>query len=181
MHDMRTHYTPLPQDDAPAEKPLAIPAKSSVVMRWSIIVILLCTTIDILLVFSVLFYGSHDIFFFGRADLASPLEMPSTYISFDLLYDGTVQRNYSHSPIVNIPRSTSQVSSLKPSEVFLPSPKSRLTVYESDPRNNRRLWVSSNTSTIVQFRVMDYGMEKCSLALSVPAAGEADVVVSQLK
>ncbi|KAI0056930.1 hypothetical protein BV25DRAFT_1995275 [Artomyces pyxidatus] len=182
--NMRTDYTPISQDDGMVEKQPATPAKTSAIVRWSTLIILLCTAVDVLLVFTLLFHGKADIFFSAPADPASPsaLEMPSTYISFDLLYDGTVQRNHTMPPIVNLPRTINQVSSLQPSTVFPQWPESWLTVYGIVPINNRRLWVSSDISTIVQFRVLDYGMENCSLALTIPAAGhgEAHLAVSEL-
>jgi len=52
-----------------------------------------------------------------------------------------------------------------------------LAPYGSVPYNDRRLLVDPETSTFVQFRALDYGMENCSLALGIPSFDDDSVAV----
>ncbi|KAI0056951.1 hypothetical protein BV25DRAFT_1920588 [Artomyces pyxidatus] len=177
----RAKYAPLPQDDETIEKPAE--SKTYALIRWSTIVLLLCTVVDVFLVLSLVLRSDREVFSSTPASPTSALEMPNMYINFDKLYNGTIQENRTFPPIVNIPRGMSQVSSAQPNKVFPQWPESWLTIYGSVPINSRRLWVSPEVSTIVQFRVMDYGMENCSLVLTIPPAAEngTDILVSDLR
>lgn len=101
-----------------------------------------------------------------------------------------------HEPIVNLPRAWAQVSRAEPEKVFEMWPESWMSEHGLIPNDDRRFWVTPKVgaftfllvwrhdwitsphgtgfffgqiSTISQFRVIDYGMENCSITVAIPA------------
>ncbi|KAI0056934.1 hypothetical protein BV25DRAFT_1920577 [Artomyces pyxidatus] len=178
-----TRYTLLRQDAEMIERPTDGIENTYRLFRYSTIVLLACAVLNVFLVLALFSHNNGEGVYSSPASHTSAVEMPSMYINFDTLYNGTIREDRTFPPIVNIPRGMSQVSSVQPTKVFPQWPESWLTIYGSVPINSRRLWVSPEVSTIVQFRAMDYGMENCSLALTIPPPEEdsADVIVSELR
>ena len=129
------------------------------------------------------------------------LEAPSTYINFDLLYNNGTKTNSKFPPIQGLPRALAQVSSAEPDKVFPQWPVSYLAAWGTVPYNDRRLLVEpevsetlrisaliwhpvlkpqTQMSTFVQFRVLDYGMENCSLALRIPEFGSEAMEIARV-
>ncbi|KAK7052917.1 hypothetical protein VNI00_004237 [Paramarasmius palmivorus] len=103
----------------------------------------------------------------------SKLELRSTYIGFERLYNKTMSIPM-HTPITNWPRHLSVVSSVSPT---VPKPQGRR--YHLDPNGymseyEYRVTINTKTSTIAQFRVMDWGMEDCRLVIAPPAANDTN-------
>ncbi|KAE9393406.1 hypothetical protein BT96DRAFT_226005 [Gymnopus androsaceus JB14] len=90
-----------------------------------------------------------------------------TYIGFDKLYANQSRASVSH-PIINLPRASIQVFSTKPKELISQPYNTIMTDNGLVPVYSSRLYVSSQISTLVQFRTIDYGMEDCSLTVTVP-------------
>ncbi|KAK0492297.1 hypothetical protein EDD18DRAFT_1079834 [Armillaria luteobubalina] len=91
---------------------------------------------------------------------------PSQYIHLDSVFRNNHDRNASHhTPIINFPDIVAQIEAHSPRRLVQEDTSRQWrtnlgTVFPDD----RHLI----TSTILQFFHLDYGMEYCSLALSIP-------------
>jgi len=97
------------------------------------------------------------------------LRRPSTYYNLSRLVDEVSEPQY------NFPLVLAQVSSVQPDKVFFGDPHA----YDSfrgyiSPRETELL-VTSDVSTIVQFRMHSYGVERCVFVVSVPTANNVSV------
>jgi len=138
------------------------------ILRLGFFVIATCTVLDCLLFLALgCRYANSVLFPVHPANL----ETASTYINFDLLYRNGTKTSFLFPPIRALPRALAQVSSREPDRVYPQWPTSFLAPYGRVPQNDRRLLVDPEISTYVQFRVLDYGMENCSLALRIPEYG----------
>ncbi|KAF9476012.1 hypothetical protein BDN70DRAFT_863897 [Pholiota conissans] len=100
------------------------------------------------------------------------LEFKNPYVGLDALY-GSQKINASHyAPLVNEPRLAVQVSPAYPNKVFPIDAHRWLSDFGLLSPPDRRFKVSNNKEapvhTIVQFNVLDYGMEYCSLIIRLP-------------
>jgi len=87
----------------------------------------------------------------ANRDSRRGLRRPSTYIGFD-----SIERSASWplpGRIANHPRTMQRVSASEPDRVF---------------PQDRHVLVSSQTSMLVQFRVRDYDMERCTVGIWIP-------------
>lgn len=146
-------------------------------VRIAVIIIALCTIVDVLLVLSlgIQYYKSRAI---SPDDDWENLELRSSYVNLDQLYSQSNFKSSKHAPIINHARAFVQISSTEPDKVF---PPYRNLIQLDDgfvPPNERRLLMTPQTSTVAQFRAMDYGMELCSLAVVIPAQNETEKMLS---
>ncbi|KAH9054102.1 hypothetical protein EDB87DRAFT_1689658 [Lactarius vividus] len=195
MSNTRGEYTSLPQDEdeghpTPTEPvpqdrsqgdtdhdPVPIPANrphgdgkqphsvslSQRLIRWSLLFIVTCTVIDAMALAYIALLSAKNALSPQSSDCAAaapdeePLELRSSYINFDRIYgEGSTLRPAQHAPII-----------------ITRNPGGGMTINGYVPLDARRLWVTDDVSTVVQFRAIDYGMENCSLALALtPAAAE---------
>ncbi|KAI0370740.1 hypothetical protein BV20DRAFT_943374 [Pilatotrama ljubarskyi] len=105
----------------------------------------------------------------GVADL----EYASPYYGLAELYSsGTINASRIE-PILNTPRVVTQVFFDRPDEV---APIGEHDVFQKAfgtlSPHEKHLRVSPTTSTIAQFRTVDFGMEECSLVLRLPGPGD---------
>uniref|UniRef100_A0A8H7Y8W4 Ubiquitin 3 binding protein But2 C-terminal domain-containing protein n=1 Tax=Psilocybe cubensis TaxID=181762 RepID=A0A8H7Y8W4_PSICU len=101
----------------------------------------------------------------------------STYIGLDRLYSNATAFKI-YPPIRNQARRFFQISSAYP-ERQLAEESPRIagpTGFIPSARGFYQLLVSSEISTIVEFRVIDYGMENCNLSLNIPSNNATDQV-----
>lgn len=101
------------------------------------------------------------------------LEFRNPYIGLNELYSSEEARPSKYDRIVNLPRLAAHVSWVEP-DLVMPFDVHRWLTdfgYVSPP--DRQLQVSSAVHSILQFGVMDYGMERCSLAIRLPSRGDA--------
>ncbi|KAF7290732.1 hypothetical protein MIND_01313900 [Mycena indigotica] len=103
----------------------------------------------------------------------SPLKLvyPNPYIGLDsaVLPSGLPPAK----PILNWPLLIAQVNRSDPHTVYLQNPKwdsSFGMIYDEQ----REFEVSTDVSTILQFRTLDFGMTRCVLTLEIPSAANAD-------
>ncbi|CCL98325.1 uncharacterized protein FIBRA_00319 [Fibroporia radiculosa] len=101
----------------------------------------------------------------GQPSYRQALRRPNPYVNLDkILQNG----NYTFPPIINFPPLALQISTSdyqrKMSEDHRQWRSSQGTVYPDD----RHVIVSPDTSTIIQFRNLDYAMERCILTVSLP-------------
>ncbi|EPS93648.1 hypothetical protein FOMPIDRAFT_1026461 [Fomitopsis schrenkii] len=145
------------------------PEPKSTLSQWTTVALLLFVVVDLLAylyVFSSIF---HNI------SAPSPeLEFRTPYRGLDDLYGSGEANSSKHDPIENVPRVAAIVNSEHPDKVYPQDEHRRLTAYGTVTPLDRHLRVSSTYHTILQFRVMDYGMERCALALRLPSNEDGD-------
>ncbi|EIN05096.1 hypothetical protein PUNSTDRAFT_137782 [Punctularia strigosozonata HHB-11173 SS5] len=100
------------------------------------------------------------------------LRRPSQYIGLDKV-NRTVPGVVPPDPLVNHPPTLTQVSRKQPTKVFSNHPRRFYShiggmIYPED----RRFLVTDDVHSIAQFRVLDFGMELCSIVIAVPAVHE---------
>ncbi|KAN0129158.1 hypothetical protein V8E53_013029 [Lactarius tabidus] len=180
----RRNYQPLPQDkseehinDAERWDPIVRSSRVKTLLLFGFVTIALCTAIDSVLLISLGLRYTRSVWY--PTDPAQ-LETPSTYINFDLLYRNGTKTSSKFPPIQGLPRALAQISSAEPDKVFPQWPVSYMAAYGTVPYNDRRLLVGPEISTFVQFRVLDYGMENCSLALHIPEFGSDAMEIARV-
>lgn len=153
-------------------------------IRWSLLFIVTCTVIDAMALAYIALLSAKNALSPQSGDCAAaapeeePLELRSSYINFDRIYgEGSTLRPAPHAPIVNHVLALAHVSRGRPHAVVTRNPGGGMTINGYVPLDARRLWVTDDVSTVVQFRAIDYGMENCSLALAPSAEGAAGVDV----
>ncbi|KAE9394588.1 hypothetical protein BT96DRAFT_998393 [Gymnopus androsaceus JB14] len=102
------------------------------------------------------------------------LESRRPYIGFDSIYSNRSFLTTTYPPIHNQPRVLAPVYANEPDKVAPVWANRHLTADGYVPIAERRLFVTPEVSTIVQFHIQDYGMEKCSVTLEVPAFNASD-------
>ncbi|KIJ65816.1 hypothetical protein HYDPIDRAFT_87418, partial [Hydnomerulius pinastri MD-312] len=103
---------------------------------------------------------------------AANLEPGNPYIGLDLLYRSGTINSSKIEPFINVPRVAAQVFRSRPQE---PPPRGKhlaIDIYGTLTPNEKHLQVDSETNTILQFRIIDFGMEKCSLVMGLPSGEE---------
>ncbi|OJT11907.1 hypothetical protein TRAPUB_11553 [Trametes pubescens] len=110
---------------------------------------------------------------FAPKDFAARLEYASPYIGLDELYASGQVNSSVLEPITIRPRIAAQVFVREPDR---PAPRGEHDywheTYGRMSPNERRLRISPDVHTIIQFRAIDFGMEDCRLELTLPALGE---------
>ncbi|KAI0347946.1 hypothetical protein BDW22DRAFT_1424185 [Trametopsis cervina] len=108
-----------------------------------------------------------------KTDLGQ-LEWRSTYIDFDVLYKDSATKGFtsSYRPITNHAQMTTIVSSAHPMQASSLKQNYKLFIEGNSTVNARRLYVTPSISTVAQFRVLDWGMENCTLEVALP--GDSD-------
>lgn len=143
------------------------------VLRWAVVVIVLCSIVDFLLLVYLGLRYTQNI-----GSTSDAMETRSSYINFDLLYSNASVQRPRHDPIVNHGRDFVQVSSIEPHRAYPLYGDLVMTEIGPVPPLNRHLLVTSQILTIVQFRVVDYGMESCSLAITIPPKNDSVSIIS---
>lgn len=159
---------------------------------------LLCTLIDTVII-GIIFIDKRGIHTSSSSKSLDDLEIRSSYIHLDDLWKNKNFPRIKHERIINHARGIYQVSSAKPNSVIPVYSDIRLANVGMAPVYTRRLLVDSQvrtvvvqcsscslnrlyicqTSSMVQFRVMDFGMENCTLAIAVPSMNKTnDVIIS---
>ncbi|KAE9388897.1 hypothetical protein BT96DRAFT_890310 [Gymnopus androsaceus JB14] len=177
----QSEYTSLPQEmDDDTDRPKDNShGKLYKLIYWSSILIVLCTVFDGVLL-SILAYRYSFVLNVPSLPATKPLERVSTYINFDRLYKNQSIMSSPRGPIISLTRSQAHVSSADPIKVFPQSTASWMTYVGTVPVSDRRLWANSNMATIMQSRVLDYGMESCRLTISIPHMNDTALISSEL-
>ncbi|GAW03167.1 protein [Lentinula edodes] len=128
-------------------------------MRALLLIVAFCIATDVCLAMyaGVLYLQSSQ--WLSLKPLPSPLER-STYIRFDELYANR-SRSIVYDPIINLPRVSVQTSSRQQGKSIHYPDETLITDNGLVPAYSVKLQVSSEISTIIQFRTIDYGMENC--------------------
>ncbi|KAF7316951.1 hypothetical protein HMN09_00429400 [Mycena chlorophos] len=139
-------------------------------VRIATLIIALCTLVDIIL---VAYLGLHRHFVVSPAAAdsvvdADDLEIRSPYINLEQLYAEKPFLKPNLAPLVNHARAFVQIDRTQPDKVFPPYGLMRPLSVGMIPEFERRLLLTETVSTVAQWRVGDFGMESCSLTISVP-------------
>ncbi|KAJ3927217.1 MAG: hypothetical protein NXY57DRAFT_926681 [Lentinula lateritia] len=165
------HYSALQQsDDDPMQHSDALESKQiPFFMRALLLIVGFCIAVDVCLAMyaGALYLQSSQ--WLSLEPLPSPIATleRSTYIRFDELYANR-SRSIVYDPIINLPRVSVQTSSRQQEKSIHYPDETLITDNGLVPVYSMKLQVSSEISTIIQFRTIDYGMENCSLVLTVP-------------
>ncbi|KAJ6448888.1 hypothetical protein C8R45DRAFT_1114956 [Mycena sanguinolenta] len=173
-------YAALLQDEDSPTKEASVPAsgtpraafKLERLVRVATGIIVLCTVIDclLLLYLGVQQHSAHR----NAARDEEDLEIRSPYVNLAELYSQTSLKSSKHDPIVNHARAFVQISSTEPHRIFPPYGLLRPIADGLVPEYQRHLLVTPTISTIAQFRVADFGMENCSLSITVPPRADSN-------
>jgi len=100
------------------------------------------------------------------------MEFRNPYIGLDELYTFSNIRPSRYNKVINEPRLSAQISPAEPNRVFPIDAHRWLSDFGVLSPPDRHLQVSRNIHTVLQFNILDYGMEKCSLAARLPKRGD---------
>ncbi|CAA7264989.1 unnamed protein product [Cyclocybe aegerita] len=101
------------------------------------------------------------------------MEFRNPYFGLDELYAQHRIQSSVYPKIVNEPKLAAQISSAEPDKIFPVDLHQWLSDFGRLSPPDRRLQVSKDIHTIIQHNVLDYGMEKCAIAIRLPARGDA--------
>ncbi|CAA7264996.1 unnamed protein product [Cyclocybe aegerita] len=101
------------------------------------------------------------------------MEFRNPYFGLDELYAQHRFQSSVYPKIVNEPKLAAQISSAEPDKVFPVDLHQWLSDFGRLSPPDRRLQVSKDIHTIIQHNVLDYGMEKCAIAIRLPARGDS--------
>lgn len=134
---------------------------------WLLVITIVCTVLD----FSVVVWDR-----FLRVDLRSAsssdelelLPFQNPYLNLEILYKDPDFKSSTHDPIINNVPIIAQVSKRERQKKFPPFQRYKSVGQSRAPIYERQLIVTHELESIAQFRVLDFGMENCSLSLTVP-------------
>ncbi|KAI0658605.1 hypothetical protein C8Q70DRAFT_178388 [Cubamyces menziesii] len=107
-------------------------------------------------------------------DRTSPAELQyaSTYMGFERVYRNP--KATPPPPIRNFPFAIGVVNKSEPTSVYPDNPRWRST-FGTVYHETRRILVTPTHTTYVQFWAGDYGMERCSLQMTLPTVDDEDI------
>jgi len=97
------------------------------------------------------------------------LEFRNPYTGLDDLYQTGLVNASHYNPILSLPRIAVQVSGVERKRVFPEDDHRWLSRLGTMSPPDRHVLVTDSIHTIVQFRAMDFGMERCALAVRFPS------------
>ncbi|KJA15119.1 hypothetical protein HYPSUDRAFT_92069 [Hypholoma sublateritium FD-334 SS-4] len=171
-------YMSLPQNEADSfdslipehEKQDAKPTgRSSALLLCLTGVICLCAILDVVALVNL----GNKLGEYKALETRPIDELPflSSYSHLDDIYKEGKMKATPRGPTMQLPYSLTQVDSSAPEHVQEPYPD-QFKAPESGmiPYNERRTIVTREISTIAEFFATDYGMENCSITLTIPEA-----------
>ncbi|KIP04046.1 hypothetical protein PHLGIDRAFT_15474 [Phlebiopsis gigantea 11061_1 CR5-6] len=157
----------LERSDSPTESekglPLAKRAHAGDRSRWLTVALSAFVLVD-LVVYCYLAFT-----LFAPPGAVDDLELRSQYVGLEEMYAYGVVNSSRLAPVLNKPRVVGQVYPADPHRKAPQDEHLTLTPYGRMAIPDRHLQVSSKAQTIYQFRVVDFGMERCQLRLKLPA------------
>ncbi|KAI0775093.1 hypothetical protein BD413DRAFT_472031 [Trametes elegans] len=172
-------YAPLPhrsssEDDVLSEplleeKPHAQLAEDHThvakIITWSAIGVACSTALSIILAFIMSFKSSELHASPGLQTAGVPLR-PNPYMYLDKLLVNTTE---TFPPITNFPQVMFQIDAADPSRLMREDERGRATYFGAVYPEDRHVLITAEVSTVVQFRNLDYAMERCVLNMSLPS------------
>ncbi|KAG0700584.1 hypothetical protein DFH29DRAFT_931317 [Suillus ampliporus] len=146
---------------------------------WLLAIIIVCTVLDFSMVVwdRFLRVGPHSASTSAKLELL-PFQNP--YLNLEVLYRNPDFKSSTHDPIINNAPVLAQVSNTEPQKVLPPFHRYKLVgqLEDTAPIYERRLIVTHELESIAQFRVLDFGMENCSLSLTIPPINSTEDLLS---
>ncbi|KAH9484722.1 hypothetical protein JR316_0001622 [Psilocybe cubensis] len=133
-------------------------------LQWTIIVCLLCTIFNCLVSIDISPPKFNRFIPAIHKGQYNSLKRPSPFIGLEKIQTSTSPRT-----LINYPQVIAQIDASNPRRIFDDDPKRYMSFTGYVSPEDRRVMVSPSISTIVQFRAIDFGMEKCELKLLIPA------------
>ncbi|PPR02726.1 hypothetical protein CVT26_009437 [Gymnopilus dilepis] len=96
------------------------------------------------------------------------MEFRNAYIGLDDLYQYHDIKPSHYDKIINEPRLSAQISPKAPDKLFPIDAHQWLSDFGVLSPPDRHFQVSNQIQTVIQFHILDYGMEKCALAVRLP-------------
>ncbi|KXN86007.1 hypothetical protein AN958_10617 [Leucoagaricus sp. SymC.cos] len=123
------------------------------------------------------FFVAVDVMIYLRITrLLSVMDIPPTelpirysYIGLGEMYSSTDIAPSKFDPLINVPILATQISRAEPDKVFPVDTHQWLSDYGTLSPPDRNLHVTNTINTIVQFHILDWGMEKCAFTVRLPA------------
>ncbi|KAG2124198.1 hypothetical protein DEU56DRAFT_917154 [Suillus clintonianus] len=134
---------------------------------WLLAITIVCTVLD----FSMVAWDRFpriDLRPTSTSDEFELLPFQNPYLNLDILYKDSNLNNSTHDPIINNVPVIAQVSNTEHQKVFPPFQPFKSVGEYTAPIFEQWLIVTHEVESIAQFRVLDFGMENCSLSLTVP-------------
>jgi len=100
----------------------------------------------------------------------STLDRPSVYVGLDKV-KWSPERLQSIPDVHNFPSLITQVSNSYPDKVF-PMDARRSLNDRGTSKDEQQVLITADVSTVVQFRILDYEMERCAVTFEIPDADE---------
>ncbi|KAI0316434.1 hypothetical protein OF83DRAFT_246820 [Amylostereum chailletii] len=152
-----------------------------ILVKWSMYIIFLCVVLNAFALSFAFYKAGANRNFMLQSDL-DQLDWRSSYIGLDALYRDLSYPRPSRPSIVNHARLVAHVSSVRPTDVLPVKPTYKLVPPDMGYAlvNKRHLLVTSEVSTIAQFRVLDWGMENCTVDVVIPQQSTNATTVSAI-
>jgi len=148
----------------------SLPRRVRRAANWPAIIAIL-TALNAIISIAIFFRSSP------QAALPRQLRMPNQFNGLE----GTMKEGapwLSNASIVAFPTFLQQVDQSRPSYVYPDDARRHLSLFGTLSPEDRQLYVSSIISTIAQFKIRDYAMERCVLKIVLPR--ENSISESQL-
>ncbi|KAI0089624.1 hypothetical protein BDY19DRAFT_993202 [Irpex rosettiformis] len=148
-----------------------VESKKNTATRWVTFLLFAFIALDV----AIFGYVAKQLFY---EDYSEELEIRNAYYGLDELYDPqwNLANSSHHDPIINLPRRLGMVDSSNPKKISPFEEHLTLTPYGRMSIPDHHLQVSDNMHMIYQFRVIDYGMDECQLALRLPELDDSKLL-----
>ncbi|KAG1736053.1 hypothetical protein EDD22DRAFT_959852 [Suillus occidentalis] len=131
---------------------------------WLLAITIVCTILD----FSLVVWDRVLQVDLRSTSSSDELPFQNPYLNLEILYKDPDFKSSTHDPIINTVPVIAQVSNRERQKIFPLFQHYSSRGQGRAPTNERRLLVTHELESIAQFRVLDFGMENCSLSLTVP-------------
>jgi len=154
--------------DDESEKPRTRPIKSS---GWTLGIV---AGLIIFLMVDLIVFAFIGKMLLDARSVEDPddMEFRNPYIGLEDLYHYHDIKPSRYDKVINEPRLSAQISPAEPNRVFPIDAHRWLSDFGVLSPPDRHLQVSNQIHTLVQFHILDYGMEKCTLAVRLPNRGD---------
>ncbi|KAI9066256.1 hypothetical protein FKP32DRAFT_1589764 [Trametes sanguinea] len=157
-------YEPLLKDEAGSLPSSQIySGRTDRFIIWSAFAVACSTVLSLLLALTA-FFGGRGVSLSPVATSVGPLR-PNPYWYLDKILANSTR---TFPPVVNFPQVVLQLDAGDPSRRVREDERQKSTHFGVVYPDDRHILMTESTSTLVQFRNLDYAMERCILNLSLP-------------
>ncbi|KAG2114537.1 hypothetical protein DEU56DRAFT_188818 [Suillus clintonianus] len=135
---------------------------------WFLAITIVCTVLDFSMIVWDRFLRIGPCSAPASNEQLELLPFQNPYLNLEVLYNDPNFQSSTHDPIINNVLVIAQVSNMEPQKILPPFQRYKSVEKSTAPIYERRLIVTHELESIAQFRVLDFGMENCSLSLTIP-------------